>query len=170
MIDDPIKVGRVWCFVLRLRTSVRGSIRGIHCPMRMPALGSASCPGLYDAIRTLALAASVPTLVDSGEIVSMRPYIICRMVTSIDGRIHPSRFTVPAVGIPAEELRRHYERVTGGFKAEGWIERQLTPCPLDRSEHQVSKAMPQGGSLFGGRPHTQGHLRQALHPSFRTMC
>jgi 5-amino-6-(5-phosphoribosylamino)uracil reductase len=39
----------------------------------------------------------------------MRPYIICHMVTSIEGRLHPSRFTVPAAGIPAEVLRGHYK-------------------------------------------------------------
>jgi riboflavin biosynthesis pyrimidine reductase len=51
----------------------------------------------------------------------MRPYIICHMGTSIDGRLHPSRFTVAAAGVAAEALRGHYEKVAGRFEAEGWI-------------------------------------------------
>jgi riboflavin biosynthesis pyrimidine reductase len=51
----------------------------------------------------------------------MRPKIICHMVTSIDGRLHPSRFTAPASGIDAAVLRRHYDGVADSFKAEGWM-------------------------------------------------
>jgi riboflavin biosynthesis pyrimidine reductase len=51
----------------------------------------------------------------------MRPKIICHMVTSIDGRLHPSRFTAPASGIDAAVLRRHYDRVADSFKADGWM-------------------------------------------------
>ena len=51
----------------------------------------------------------------------MRPYIICHMGTSIDGRLHPSRFTAAAAGISASVLRGHYERIHDSFDAEGWI-------------------------------------------------
>jgi riboflavin biosynthesis pyrimidine reductase len=51
----------------------------------------------------------------------MRPKIICHMVTSIDGRLHPSRFTAPAYGIDAAVLRRHYDGVADSFKTEGWM-------------------------------------------------
>jgi riboflavin biosynthesis pyrimidine reductase len=51
----------------------------------------------------------------------MRPKIICHMVTSIDGRLHPSRFTAPASGVNSAVLRRHYDSVADGFKAEGWV-------------------------------------------------
>ena len=51
----------------------------------------------------------------------MRPRIICHMVTSIDGRLHPSRFTRPAAGISADVLRGHYEKVYDSFGANGWI-------------------------------------------------
>lgn len=51
----------------------------------------------------------------------MRPYIICHMVTSIDGRLHPSRFTPAAKGVSAEALSEHYETVAERFEAEGWI-------------------------------------------------
>ena len=52
---------------------------------------------------------------------SMRPHIICHMGTSIDGRLHPSRFTQAAAGISREVLRSHYERIHDEFDADGWI-------------------------------------------------
>lgn len=51
----------------------------------------------------------------------MRPYIICHMGTSIDGRLHPSRFTRAAEGISQDVLRSHYEKVHDGLEADGWI-------------------------------------------------
>ena len=51
----------------------------------------------------------------------MRPYIICHMGTSIDGRLHPSRFTAAAAGVSASVLRGHYERIHDSFDADGWI-------------------------------------------------
>jgi 5-amino-6-(5-phosphoribosylamino)uracil reductase len=43
------------------------------------------------------------------------------MCTSIDGRLHPSRFTRAATGISTDVLRGHYERVHESFEADGWI-------------------------------------------------
>jgi 5-amino-6-(5-phosphoribosylamino)uracil reductase len=51
----------------------------------------------------------------------MRPYIICHMATSIDGRLHPSRFTSAAAGVSSDVLRGHYERIHESFEADGWI-------------------------------------------------
>jgi riboflavin biosynthesis pyrimidine reductase len=51
----------------------------------------------------------------------MRPYIICHMGTSIDGRLHPSRFTAVAAGISAGVIRGHYEKIHESFAADGWI-------------------------------------------------
>src|SRR5215218_1533577 len=73
----------------------------------------------------------------------MRPYIICHMVTSIDGRLHPSRFTVPAAGIPAEVLRGHYEQVTGQFGAEGWIVGRKTMAEMAKGTERPMGDVPQ---------------------------
>ncbi|MFT3688444.1 RibD family protein [Paenirhodobacter sp.] len=51
----------------------------------------------------------------------MRPHIICHMITSIDGRLHPSRFTRAAKGVSADILDGHYETIAERFGAEGWI-------------------------------------------------
>lgn len=51
----------------------------------------------------------------------MRPKIICHMVSSIDGRLHPSRYSVPAAGVDGTRLRQHYEEVAAKLDGEGWI-------------------------------------------------
>lgn len=63
----------------------------------------------------------------------MRPFIICHMATSLDGRLHPSRFTSPASGISADVLRGHYESVAERFGAEGWIVGRKTMAEMSRA-------------------------------------
>jgi riboflavin biosynthesis pyrimidine reductase len=73
----------------------------------------------------------------------MRPYIICHMGTSIDGRLHPSRFTAPAAGVSAAALRRHYEAVHDRFEAEGWIVGRVTMAEMAKGrERPVAAASP----------------------------
>lgn len=75
----------------------------------------------------------------------MRPFIICHMVTSIDGRLHPGRFTAPAAGVPAEVLRQHYEEVASRFGAEGWIVGRKTMSEMAKGSERViehAQALP----------------------------
>lgn len=72
----------------------------------------------------------------------MRPHIICHMGTSIDGRLHPSRFTVPAKGISPDVLRGHYERVHDQFDADGWIVGRVTMCEMAKGKERVIKDPP----------------------------
>lgn len=72
----------------------------------------------------------------------MRPFIVCHMATSIDGRLHPSRFTSPAAGVPAEALRQHYEEVAGRFEAEGWIVGRKTMTELAKGSERVIPHAP----------------------------
>lgn len=71
----------------------------------------------------------------------MRPHIICHMGTSIDGRLHPSRFTKPAADIPADALRSHYERIHDGFNADGWVIGRVTMNEMAKgTERQFANA------------------------------
>ena len=85
----------------------------------------------------------------------MRPYIICHMGTSIDGRLHPSRFTSPARGISRDVLRGHYERIHDQLGAEGWIVGRRTMSEMakgaERTPKDVSKVERKAyvGSLNG---------------------
>jgi riboflavin biosynthesis pyrimidine reductase len=71
----------------------------------------------------------------------MRPFIICHMGTSIDGRLHPSRFTSAAAGVSSTVLRGHYERIHEGFEADGWIVGRKTMSEMAKgSERPIANA------------------------------
>ncbi|MEH2624647.1 riboflavin biosynthesis pyrimidine reductase [Bradyrhizobium sp. AZCC 1719] len=71
----------------------------------------------------------------------MRPFIICHMGTSIDGRLHPSRFTSAAAGISSTVLRGHYEKVHESFEADGWIVGRKTMSEMAKgSERAIANA------------------------------
>ncbi|MCW5702155.1 MAG: dihydrofolate reductase family protein [Xanthobacteraceae bacterium] len=72
----------------------------------------------------------------------MRPYIICHMGTSIDGRLHPSRFTMPAQGISRDVLRGHYERVHDQFDADGWIVGRVTMNEMAKGKERSVRDAP----------------------------
>jgi len=72
----------------------------------------------------------------------MRPYIICHMGTSIDGRLHPSRFTSPAQGISRDILRGHYERVHDRFGADGWIVGRMTMSEMAKGAERPVRDAP----------------------------
>ncbi len=72
----------------------------------------------------------------------MRPYIICHMGTSIDGRLHPSRFTRAAAGISQDVLRSHYEKVHDGFDADGWIVGRKTMSEMSKGTERSIAAAP----------------------------
>jgi riboflavin biosynthesis pyrimidine reductase len=73
---------------------------------------------------------------------AMRPYIICHMGTSIDGRLHPSRFTSPAKGISRGVLRGHYERVHDQFRADGWIVGRRTMSEMAKGAERTHADAP----------------------------
>ena len=51
----------------------------------------------------------------------MRPKIICHMVTSIDGRLLPDRWTYPANGADKGIIGSTYEDVAKRLNADGWM-------------------------------------------------
>jgi riboflavin biosynthesis pyrimidine reductase len=97
----------------------------------------------------------------------MRPTIICHMGTSIDGGLHPSRFTRPAAGVSAEALRRHYEAVHDGFEAEGWIVGRVTMAEMAKGQERSIAA----ASTLPREPHlgqrNGRNLAVAIDPSGR---
>lgn len=64
----------------------------------------------------------------------MRPKIICHMVSSIDGRLHPSRFTLPAAGGNGARLRKHYDEVAARFGAQGWMCGRVTMQEISKGK------------------------------------
>jgi riboflavin biosynthesis pyrimidine reductase len=66
----------------------------------------------------------------------MRPKIICQMVTSIDGRLNPSRWTPPA-GEDGKRIRSQYDAVYDRLGADGWIVGRVTMA-------EMAKGAPHG--------------------------
>jgi riboflavin biosynthesis pyrimidine reductase len=97
----------------------------------------------------------------------MRPTIICHMGTSIDGGLHPSRFTRPAAGVPAEALRRHYEAIHDRFEAEGWIVGRVTMAEMAKGrERSVAVNAPLAREPHLGQRNGR-NLAVAIDPSGR---
>lgn len=51
----------------------------------------------------------------------MRPKIICHMVSSVDGRLHPDRWTAPVDGADKDALLACYEQIAEQLNADGWL-------------------------------------------------
>jgi len=64
------------------------------------------------------------------------------MGTSIDGRLHPSRFTVPAAGISAKTLSCHYEEVADRLETEGWMVGRKTMAEIAKGSERGVANVP----------------------------
>ncbi|RAH96772.1 5-amino-6-(5-phosphoribosylamino)uracil reductase [Acuticoccus sediminis] len=51
----------------------------------------------------------------------MRPKITCHMITSLDGRLRPDRWSGPAGASMMDLVHRVYDDTAGQFEADGWI-------------------------------------------------
>jgi riboflavin biosynthesis pyrimidine reductase len=80
------------------------------------------------------------------------------MVTSIDGRLHPSRFTMPASDVSATVLRRHYEEVAERFEAEGWIVGRKTMAEMAKGDERAIAEAPR----VAREPHVGNRIGRSL--------
>src|SRR5262245_9791932 len=76
------------------------------------------------------------------ESFAMRPYIICHMSTSIDGRLHSSRFTSAAAGVSQAVLRSHSEKVHDSFDADGWLVGRKTMSEMAKGSESIIADAP----------------------------
>ena len=78
---------------------------------------------------------------------TMKPHIICHMIASLDGSLHPSRCTTSPDGTRAE-WSNIYEEVHQTFDADAWLIGRVTMA-------EMSKAGPHAPAQFGavGRPY-----------------
>ena len=82
----------------------------------------------------------------------MKPYVVCLMETSLDGRLHPSRFTASPQGGRAD-WGRLYEQVHGTLKADAWLVGRVTMA-------EMAKGVPHP-------PATVGAVERPLHVAAR---
>ncbi|MFA6154660.1 RibD family protein [Mesorhizobium sp.] len=77
----------------------------------------------------------------------MKPYVICHMLASLDGGLHPSRFTTSPDGGKAE-WSSLYERVHGDLAGDAWIVGRVTMAEMSKAG---AHAPAQAGKV--DRPH-----------------
>ncbi len=78
---------------------------------------------------------------------TQRPSVICHMMVSLDGRIHPSRWTRSPDG-GRSEWSALYETVHDGLAGGGWIVGRVTMAEMSRAG-----AHPPDGPFDVQRPH-----------------
>jgi riboflavin biosynthesis pyrimidine reductase len=94
----------------------------------------------------------------------VRPYVICLMESSVDGRLHPSRWTRSADGTP-EEWSAIYSSTHEGLHADAWIVGRVTMAEMAKGKPHAQDIVPRQK-----RPHhfAAGHKKPyavALDPS-----
>ncbi|QKD02664.1 RibD family protein [Mesorhizobium loti] len=62
----------------------------------------------------------------------MKPHIICHMLASLDGSLHPSRYTKsPDGGVP--DWSGLYEKIHGDLEGDGWIVGRVTMAEMSKA-------------------------------------
>ncbi len=77
---------------------------------------------------------------------SQRPSVICHMMVSLDGRIHPSRWTRSPDG-GRSDWSALYEKVHDGLAGDAWIVGRVTMAEMSKAE-----AHPPSGHVEVRRP------------------
>lgn len=62
----------------------------------------------------------------------MKPVVICHMVSSVDGRLHPSRYTA-SPDVDHDHWSETYNRVADGVDADGWLVGRATMAEMSRA-------------------------------------
>lgn len=97
----------------------------------------------------------------------MLPKIICHMISSIDGRLIPSRWTLAVGEHSFSSGYELYEEVANKFDAQGWIVGRSTMeglLPDDPTRLQLSKGHDVNRTTFIGKPGSR-QLAIAIDPS-----
>lgn len=72
----------------------------------------------------------------------MKPLVVCHMLVSLDGGIHPSRFTVSPDGSTADWTRA-YEQIHGALEGDAWMVGRVTMAEMSRAQaHPPADAGP----------------------------
>lgn len=78
---------------------------------------------------------------------SARPHVICHMMVSLDGRIHPSRWTTSPDGVRGD-WSKLYERIHEELAGDAWLVGRVTMAEMSKAA-----ARPPAGAVRVDRPH-----------------
>lgn len=100
----------------------------------------------------------------------MKPYVICHMISSLDGRLHPSRWTVSPDGTRTQ-WSAAYQQVHEALEGDAWIVGRVTMAEMtNAAPHppaaQVAVERPCHVAIDLATP-TPGSFAVALDPSGR---
>jgi riboflavin biosynthesis pyrimidine reductase len=62
---------------------------------------------------------------------AVKPYVICHMLGSLDGGLHPSRFTKNPDGGP-DEWSKSYERIHRALQGDAWLVGRVTMAEMSK--------------------------------------
>ena len=64
---------------------------------------------------------------------ALRPHVVCHMQSSIDGRLHPSRYTESPDGA-VKDWSATYERLHGETRGDAWIVGRVTMAEMSKGD------------------------------------
>ena len=70
----------------------------------------------------------------------MKPHVICHMMVSLDGRIHPSRWTASPDG-NRQDWTKVYEDVHGTLAGDAWLVGRVTTGDLAGDRGRVGRPL-----------------------------
>jgi riboflavin biosynthesis pyrimidine reductase len=86
-----------------------------------------------------------------------RPHVVCHMMVSLDGRIHPSRWTTSPDG-GRGDWSRLYEQVHETLKGDAWLVGRVTMAEMSKAEpHPPATAGPVARPHHFARRDGAGH-------------
>jgi riboflavin biosynthesis pyrimidine reductase len=76
----------------------------------------------------------------------MKPHVICHMIASLDGGLHPSRFTKSPDGSRAQ-WSKIYERVHRELEGDAWMVGRVTMAEMSKAgpEPRASRSLVTAG-------------------------
>ena len=71
----------------------------------------------------------------------MKPHVICHMIASLDGGLHPSRFTTSPQG-GRKDWSDTYERIHGELEGDAWIVGRVTMAEMSKAGPHAPASFP----------------------------
>lgn len=99
----------------------------------------------------------------------MRPYLVCHMITSLDGRLWAERWGDPYEAKIASLINYHYDAAADTFDGDGWMVGRRTMAPYAAGERDVTAPIsPVNRDAHIARPSGQ-NVAIALDPAGRLL-
>ena len=95
-----------------------------------------------------------------------RPTVICHMMSSIDGGLHPSRYTTSPVG-EKKDWDAAYEAVHASLEGDAWLVGRVTMAEMAKGEPRATSDARSVSRPMHVAPRGEGKFAIAVDPSAR---